>query len=81
MQDNKYSFVIEYQNGLRITCYDLTDDTTEFWVKVFIKQQKRQASVKMPMNGLYFISLKKSAIDAFLKFHGFTPPAAARPSR
>lgn len=40
MQDNKYSFVIEYQNGLRITCYDLTDDTTEFWVKVFIKQQK-----------------------------------------
>jgi hypothetical protein len=26
----------------------------------FIKQQKRQASVKMPMNGLYFISLNRS---------------------
>ena len=41
MQDNKYSIVIEYQNGLRITCYDLHDDTTEFWVKIYIKQQKQ----------------------------------------
>jgi hypothetical protein len=41
MQDNKYSIVIEYQNGLRITCYDLHDNTTEFWVKIYIKQQKQ----------------------------------------
>ena len=52
MQDNKYSFVIEYQNGLRITCYDLNDTTTEFWVKVYIKQQKQTKKLVWEYNSV-----------------------------
>jgi hypothetical protein len=52
MQNNKYSIFIEYQNGLRITCYDLQDNTTEFWIKIYIKQQKQNRKLVWEYNSV-----------------------------